>query len=54
MSSNPADTEATNFLYPFIDAEERDSKSLLDDLTASALAKANESANCSNRRSNER
>ena len=43
MTGNQADTEATNFLYPFIDAEERDSKSLLDDLAASARAKAAES-----------
>ncbi len=44
MTGNQADTEATNFLYPFIDAEERDSKSLLDDLAASARSKAAESA----------
>jgi D-sedoheptulose 7-phosphate isomerase len=35
--------EPTNFLYPFIDAEERDSRSLLADLAASAQAKAAES-----------
>ncbi|MGH3562573.1 MAG: D-sedoheptulose-7-phosphate isomerase [Mycobacterium sp.] len=35
--------EPTNFLYPFIDAQEEDPKSLLDDLTASAHAKATES-----------
>jgi len=35
--------EPTNFLYPFIDAQENDSKSLLADLTASAQAKAAES-----------
>ena len=35
--------EATNFLYPFIDAEEDDPKSLFADLTASAQAKAAES-----------
>ena len=35
--------EPTNFLYPFIDAEEDDPKSLLADLTASAQAKAAES-----------
>jgi len=44
VSGNQADAEATNFLYPFIDAEERDSKSLLVDLTASARSKAAESA----------
>jgi D-sedoheptulose 7-phosphate isomerase len=35
--------EPTNFLYPFIDAQEDDSKSLLADLSASAQAKAAES-----------
>ncbi len=35
--------EPTNFLYPFIDAEESDSRSLLADLAASAQAKAAES-----------
>lgn len=35
--------EPTDFLYPFIDAHEDDPKSLLDDLTASAAAKATES-----------
>jgi D-sedoheptulose 7-phosphate isomerase len=35
--------EPTNFLYPFIDAQEDDPKSLLADLTASAQAKAAES-----------
>jgi D-sedoheptulose 7-phosphate isomerase len=35
--------EPTNFLYPFIDAQENDPKSLLADLTASAQAKAAES-----------
>ncbi len=34
----------TNFLYPFLDAEERDQDSLLADLAASARAKAAESA----------
>ena len=34
----------TNFLYPFLDAEERDQDGLLRDLAASALAKAEESA----------
>lgn len=42
--SEPAPREATNFLYPFIDAEETDSASLLADLAASARAKAAESA----------
>ena len=35
--------EPTNFLYPFIDAEEDDAQSLLADLAASAQAKAAES-----------
>lgn len=35
--------EPTNFLYPFIDAQEDDAASLLADLTASAQAKATES-----------
>jgi D-sedoheptulose 7-phosphate isomerase len=35
--------EPTNFLYPFIDAEEDDARSLLADLAASAQAKAAES-----------
>lgn len=35
--------EPTNFLYPFIDAEEDDATSLLADLAASAQAKASES-----------
>ncbi|OBA81721.1 phosphoheptose isomerase [Mycobacterium sp. 1164966.3] len=35
--------EPTNFLYPFIDAQEDDAQSLLADLTASAQAKAAES-----------
>ncbi len=34
----------TNFLYPFLDAEERDQDALLRDLAASATAKAAESA----------
>lgn len=37
-------SESTGFLYPFIDAEETDSGSLLADLAASATAKAHESA----------
>ncbi|WP_406816353.1 SIS domain-containing protein [Mycobacterium sp. M23085] len=39
---NPTD-EPTNFLYPFIDAEEDDASALLADLAASARAKASES-----------
>jgi D-sedoheptulose 7-phosphate isomerase len=39
---SPAD-EPTNFLYPFIDAEEDDASALLADLAASAQAKASES-----------
>jgi D-sedoheptulose 7-phosphate isomerase len=37
-------TENTGFLYPFIDAEEHDSASLLTDLAASARQKAQESS----------
>lgn len=37
-------TETTGFLYPFLDAQERDQESLLTDLAASAQAKAVESA----------
>jgi D-sedoheptulose 7-phosphate isomerase len=37
-------TENTGFLYPFIDAEEHDSGSLLTDLAASARQKAQESS----------
>jgi D-sedoheptulose 7-phosphate isomerase len=37
-------SEGTNFLYPFIDADERDSGSLLSDLAASARMKARESS----------
>ena len=40
MSSRPQ--EPTNFLYPFIDGQEDDLKSLLADLAASAQAKAAE------------
>jgi len=36
-------SEPTGFLYPFIDAEERDSSSLVADLAASARAKIGES-----------
>ena len=43
MHDRPDDQEPTNFLYPFIDAEESDSRSLLTDLAASARAKAAES-----------
>jgi D-sedoheptulose 7-phosphate isomerase len=39
-----AGTETTSFLYPFIDAEEHDVGSLLDDLAASARSKARESS----------
>ena len=42
MTSVPQE-EPTNFLYPFIDAQEDDPKSLLADLAASAQAKAAES-----------
>ncbi|KUI42404.1 phosphoheptose isomerase [Mycobacterium sp. IS-1590] len=38
------DSDATGFLYPFIESEETDAASLLDDLAASARAKAAESA----------
>ncbi|MGV0792583.1 D-sedoheptulose-7-phosphate isomerase [Mycolicibacterium sp. XJ1819] len=38
------DTESTGFLYPFIESEETDAAALLDDLAASARAKAAESA----------
>ena len=37
-------TESTAFLYPFIDSEETDAGSLLDDLSVSARGKASESA----------
>lgn len=37
-------TEPTGFLYPFIEAEERDSANLLEDLAASARAKMDVSA----------
>lgn len=42
--SNRAETEGTNFLYPFIDSEERGPDSLLDDLAASAQVKVKESS----------
>jgi D-sedoheptulose 7-phosphate isomerase len=38
------ESETTNFLYPFIDSEETDATSLLNDLAASARGKAAESA----------
>ncbi|MHB1738480.1 MAG: D-sedoheptulose-7-phosphate isomerase [Actinomycetes bacterium] len=37
-------TQSTGFLYPFIDAEERDARPLMADLAASARDKAHESA----------
>ncbi len=40
----PASGESTNFLYPFIDADEHDPGALLADLASSAQAKARESA----------
>ncbi len=39
-----SESEETGFLYPFIDAEERDAAPLLRDLAASARSKAAESA----------
>lgn len=44
QSGVDVDPEPTNFLYPFIDAQEEDPTSLLVDLAASARAKAAESA----------
>jgi len=38
------ESESTSFLYPFIESEETDAKSLLEDLAASARSKAAESA----------
>jgi D-sedoheptulose 7-phosphate isomerase len=38
------DSESTSFLYPFIESEETDAASLLDDLASSARGKATESA----------
>jgi D-sedoheptulose 7-phosphate isomerase len=38
------ESESTSFLYPFIESEECDAKSLLEDLAASARGKAAESA----------
>ena len=42
MTTN--ESETTSFLYPFIESEETDAKSLLDDLASSARGKAAESA----------
>ncbi|MFC5994637.1 SIS domain-containing protein [Pseudonocardia hispaniensis] len=42
--TGPETTEETGFLYPFLEAAERDHESLLTDLAASARAKAAESA----------
>lgn len=42
-SESVTQRETTNFLYPFLDAEERDQESLLANLAASARAKAAES-----------
>ncbi|MGE2718605.1 D-sedoheptulose-7-phosphate isomerase [Mycolicibacterium celeriflavum] len=39
-----SESDATGFLYPFIESEETDAASLLDDLATSALGKAAESA----------
>ncbi len=39
-----SESESTGFLYPFIESEETDATSLLDDLAASARGKATESA----------
>lgn len=44
MGDPSAGTEPTGFLYPFIEAEERDAGALLTDLVASAQAKLEESA----------
>ncbi|MGW0042005.1 D-sedoheptulose-7-phosphate isomerase [Rhodococcus sp. NPDC003348] len=49
MTTEPENTantapENTDFLYPFIDAQERDATALLRDLAASARGKATESA----------
>jgi D-sedoheptulose 7-phosphate isomerase len=43
MTASGPQEEPTNFLYPFIDAQEENSESLLVDLTASAQAKAADS-----------
>lgn len=45
MSTHDSESaESTGFLYPFIESEESDAGSLLDDLAASARGKATESA----------
>ena len=45
MTTHGSDSaESTGFLYPFIESEETDASSLLDDLSASARGKAAESA----------
>jgi D-sedoheptulose 7-phosphate isomerase len=44
VARNANQAENTGFLYPFIDAEERDSGALLTELAASARAKTAESA----------
>ncbi|RDH78330.1 SIS domain-containing protein [Mycolicibacterium moriokaense] len=44
MAARPRLDEPTNFLYPFIDANEHDPAALLTDLAASASSKAAESA----------
>ncbi len=44
MTTHGKQTESTAFLYPFIESEETDAGSLLDDLAASARGKAAESA----------
>jgi len=44
VAANDDNAESTGFLYPFIDAKERDSGTLLTELAASARAKAAESA----------
>jgi D-sedoheptulose 7-phosphate isomerase len=44
MTTGSGSTESTGFLYPFIESEETDSGSLLDDLAASARGKSAESA----------
>jgi len=44
MDAKSTGASNTGFLYPFIDAEERDSRTLLTELAASARAKAAESA----------
>lgn len=45
MTTHGSDSaESTGFLYPFIESEETDASSLLDDLSASARSKAAESA----------